>query len=294
MDFTSTGLIAQIKRRALIPSSQNLFTDSDLIAMLNEELQNRVIPYILAVREDYFLTYNEYTQNGSTTEIDIPKNAIGNKINQVNIYTASSDDSFFASVPRLTVSQINDYYGGYYIQGSKIKILPQAITNGQLRIYYYRRPSEIVATSKTAIISTVNTNTSIVCSTNLPANITTGSNIDIVSNEQPWDTIAERTAGTVLNATLDLTDTTDIETGYYVASRGESPFAQIPQDTIPLLIQAVVVRMMEYMGDTNGLQAALLTYAQMESDNRNLITPRVDAQPKKISAHRRLSRYLWK
>jgi hypothetical protein len=52
--------------------------------------------------------------------------------------------------------------------------------------------------------------------------------------------------------------------------------------------------MMEYMGDTNGLQAAILTYAQMESDNRNLITPRVDAQPKKISAHRRLSRYLWK
>ena len=294
MDFTSTGLIAQIKRRALIPTSQNLFSDSDLIAMLNEELQNRVIPYILAVREDYFLTYDAYTQNGSTTEIDIPKNAIGNKINQVNVYTASSDDSFFASVPRLAVSQINDYFGGYYIQGNKIKIFPQAITSGQLRIYYYRRPSEIVATSRTAIISTVNTNTSIVCSTNLPANITTGSEIDILSNDQPWDTVTQKTAGTVLNATLDLTDTTDIETGFYVASRGESPFAQIPQDTIPLLIQAVVVRMMEYMGDTNGLQAALLTYAQMESDNRNLISPRVDAQPKKISANKRLSRYLWK
>ena len=106
--------------------------------------------------------------------------------------------------------------------------------------------------------------------------------------------MAERTAGTVSSATINLTDTTDIETSFYVASRGESPFAQIPQDTIPLLIQAVVVRMMEYMGDTNGLQAALLTYAQMESDNRNLITPRVDAQPKKISGNRRLTRYLWK
>lgn len=293
MDFTSTGLIAQIKRRALIPTSQNLFTESDLIAMLNEELQNRVIPYILSVREDYFLTYDEYTQNGSTTEIDIPTNAIGNKINQVNIYTATSDDSFFASVPRLAVSQINDYFGGYYIQGNKIKIFPQPITSGQLRVYYYRRPSEIVATSRTAIISTVNTNTSIVCTTNLPANITTGAEIDIVSNNQPWDTITERTAGTVSSATINLADTTDIQANYYVASRGESPFAQIPQDTIPLLIQAVVVRALEYMGD-NGLQAALLTYAQMESDNRNLLSPRVDAQPKKISANRRLSRYLWK
>jgi hypothetical protein len=52
--------------------------------------------------------------------------------------------------------------------------------------------------------------------------------------------------------------------------------------------------MMEYMGDTNGLQAALLTYAQMESDNRGLISPRVDAQPKKISVKNRLSRYLWR
>ena len=46
MDFTSTGLIAQIKRRALIPTSQNLFTSSDIIDMLNEELQNRIVPYI--------------------------------------------------------------------------------------------------------------------------------------------------------------------------------------------------------------------------------------------------------
>ncbi|NDB61905.1 hypothetical protein EB001_26210, partial [bacterium] len=130
--------------------------------------------------------------------------------------------------------------------------------------------------------------------TNLPANITTGSLIDIVSNDQPWETITKRTAGTVSSSTLNLTDTSDIKTNYYVATRGESPFAQIPQDTIPLLIQAVVVRIMEYMGDTNGLQASLLTYAQMENDNRNLISPRVDAQPKKISSKNRIARYLWK
>jgi hypothetical protein len=49
---------------------------------------------------------------------------------------------------------------------------------------------------------------------------------------------------------------------------------------------------MEYMGDTNGLNASLLTYAQMESDNRNLISPRVDGQPKKIVSSKRLQRHL--
>ena len=294
MDFTSTGLIAQIKRRALIPTSQNLFTSSDIIDMLNEELQNRIVPYIMNVREDYFLTYDEITQDGTQTEIDIPYDAIGNKINQITLYTSTTDDSFFATIPRLTPSQINDYFGGYYIEGNKIKLYPKAISSGKLRIYYYKRPSEIVASTRWAIVSTINTNTSIVCSTNLPANITTGSDIDIVKNIQPWDTTRETTAGTVLGATVNLSNTSDISVGYYVCSKDESPFAQIPQDTIPLLIQSVVVRMMEYMGDTNGLQAGLLTYAQMESDNRGLISPRVDAQPKKISVKNRLSRYLWR
>ena len=294
MDFTSTGLIAQIKRRALIPTSQNLFISSDIIDMLNEELQNRIVPYIMNVREDYFLTYDEITQDGTQTEIDIPYDAIGNKINQINLYTSTTDDSFFATIPRLTPSQINDIFGGYYIEGNKIKLYPKAISSGKLRIYYYKRPSEIVASTRWAIVSTINTNTSIVCSTNLPANITTGSEIDIVKNIQPWDTTKETTAGTVSGATVNLSDTSDISVGYYVCSKDESPFAQIPQDTIPLLIQSVVVRMMEYMGDTNGLQAGLLTYAQMESDNRGLISPRVDAQPKKISVKNRLSRYLWR
>ena len=294
MDFTSTGLIAQIKRRALIPTSQNLFTSSDIIDMLNEELQNRIVPYIMNVREDYFLTYDEITQDGTQTEIDIPYDAIGNKINQITLYTSTTDDSFYATIPRLTPSQINDYFGGYYIEGNKIKLYPKAISSGKLRIYYYKRPSEIVASTRWSIVSTINTNTSIVCSTNLPANITTGSEIDIVKNIQPWDTIKETTAGTVSGATVNLSDTSDISVGYYVCSKDESPFAQIPQDTIPLLIQSVVVRMMEYMGDTNGLQAGLLTYAQMESDNRGLISPRVDAQPKKISVKNRLSRYLWR
>jgi hypothetical protein len=294
MDFTSTGLIAQIKRRALIPTSQNLFTSPDIIDMLNEELQNRIVPYIMNVREDYFLTYNEITQDGTQEEIDIPYDAIGNKINQITLYTSTTNDSFFATIPRLTPSQINDYFGGYYIEGNKIKLYPKAISSGKLRIYYYKRPSEIVASTRWAIVSTINTNTSIVCSTNLPANITTGSEIDIVKNIQPWDTTKETTAGTVSGATVNLSDTSDISVGYYVCSKDESPFAQIPQDTIPLLIQSVVVRMMEYMGDTNGLQSGLLTYAQMESDNRGLISPRVDAQPKKISVKNRLSRYLWR
>jgi hypothetical protein len=141
------------------------------------------------------------------------------------------------------------------------------------------------------LINSISPNTSVTCTT-LPVTITTGTSIDIVSNDSPFQTIKSVTAGTVAGSVINLSDTTDIETGFYVCLRDQSPYAQIVQDVIPLLIQAVVVRIMEYMGDTNGLNAALLTYAQMESDNRNLISPRVDGQPKKIVSSKRLQRHL--
>ena len=44
MDFTSTGLIAQIKRRALIPTSQNLFTSSDIISQMDDMELEKLMP----------------------------------------------------------------------------------------------------------------------------------------------------------------------------------------------------------------------------------------------------------
>lgn len=293
MDYTSSGLVSQIKRRALVPTSQNLFSTSDIIDMLNEELQNRIIPYIMSVREDYYLTYDEITANGVTTEYDIPSKAIGNKINQILLYTSTTDDSFFGKIPRLTAGQINDIFGGYYLESNKIKMYPDAVNTGKIRIYYYRRPSEIVATTSVYQVSSIVTNTSVTTGTT-PTSISSGTKIDIVSNNQPWDTTDELTAGTVVGSTINLTDTSNISTGYYVCLRGQSPYAQIPQDTIPLLVQAVVVRIMEYMGDTGGLQSAMMTYAQMESDNRALLSPRVDAQPKKIRTRNKIHSYLWR
>jgi len=233
--------------------------------MLNEELQNRIVTYIMSVREDYLLKYNDILQDGSTKEFTIPYNAIGNKLNSVSLYDNRDSNSFNIShVPRLALSQINEM-AGYYLEGNKIKVTPQAFNSGYLRVYYYRRPSDIVPLTSVGLISSIVTNTSITCAS-LPNTITTGTEIDIVSNDSPFQTIKSVTAGTVAGSVINLSDTSDIESGFYVC--------------------------LEYMGDANGLQNSMLTYAQMESDNRNLISPRVDGQPKKIVSSKRLQRHL--
>jgi len=292
LDFTTTGLINQIKRRALTPASQSLFVDNDFIAMLNEELQNRIIPYILSVREDFYLTYDDFTADGVTKEYSIPTHAIGNKINQVVLLQNNQSSNIaYTMIPRLTVSQIDDYYGGYFLEGNKIKIFPNAISSGTIRMYYYHRPAEIVQNADASFIVSINPGVSVTLSV-VPAVFSAGLSVDFLSPNQPWDSYKTETPTQILGSTLDLPNTTDISTGDFVALENKAPFAQIPQDLIPLLIQAVVCRIMEYMGDMQGMQAALLTYSQMESDNRNLFSPRIDNQPKKITASNKLSRYM--
>lgn len=296
MNYTSTGLISQVKRRALIPSSQNLFTESDIIDMLNEELQNRIIPYILNVREDYYLTYEEYDLSTQTiSELDIPERAIGNKINQVSLFQSnpsSTNINVSVNIPRLTNSQLDDLFSGYYFEGNKIKFSPAISgTSGKLRLYYYKRPNEIVLTTSCGLISSISSNVSITCAS-LPTTIISGVDIDIVKHSQPWDTVQSLDSITVSTLTISDSDTSNVSVNDYVCLRGESPYAQIPQDVVPLLVQSVAVRILEYMGDTQGLTNARETFEQMQSDNRNIISARADNQPKKIRSGNRITRFM--
>jgi hypothetical protein len=289
MNFNSSGLIKQIKRRALVPTSQSLFTDNELIDIINEELQNRIIPYVMNVREDYFLSYIDVNTSGQLlTEYTIPSDSIGGKIHQINIIT-NNDNDINSILPRITVGQIINGLSGYYIEGNKIKFYP-ALRQDKIRIYYFKRPAEVVNLLDTATIDIVNP-TNIEC-ISIPTSIDTGTEIDIISSIQPWDKVATKTVLLKTSQILDLDNTNDIFVGYFVAKKGQSPFAQISQDIIPLLTQACVVRVMEAMNDQAGFQNAMMTYSQMESDNRNLISPRVTNQPKKISTINRLSRFI--
>ena len=59
--YTSDEIIKSVKRRIIMPTSQNTFTDQDLLDFATEEINMGLVPLILAEQEDYFL-YDEYIQ----------------------------------------------------------------------------------------------------------------------------------------------------------------------------------------------------------------------------------------
>jgi hypothetical protein len=287
MDFTSSGLITQIKRRAAIPISQNLYSNDDLIAILNEELQNRIVPWITSLREDYFLTDTSYATGEEITEFSIPRDSIGGKVKNVSIW---NNDKMSYILLKADENTLFDSRSGYRIENGKIKLYANKIINGTLKISYYKRPNEIVSSLNAALVSSVSTGNLSVATT--PAEITTGSSIDVSSGKTPFE-VKFSGPVTVSVSTYSISDTEGIESGDYVSLKGKSIFAQIPQEVIPLLCQACVLRIMEYSGDYSGFQAALATYQQMESDSRNLLIPKVEFPVKKTLNRLGLTRWLW-
>jgi hypothetical protein len=288
MNFTCAGLIEQVGRKGSIPDNQILYSNADIINFLNEELQNKIVPYIASILEDYFLAEKSYQADGNTKEYLIPPDSIGNKIKSVSIW---NDGIQLNQQPRLDYNNLVSTVSGYYIFNNKIIFYPKAIISNTIKISYYKRPNVITDTyyKITGISNGASTTLTVDVD---PTALANNTEINIVSKNSPFvillSTIVSNTTTTTI--VIPLTDTLSI--GDYVSLSGTSAFPQIPQEIIPLLVQAVEVRIMESIGDYNGFQASVATYQQMSSDNMVLISNRNEYPVRKIKNVNKISRWI--
>lgn len=291
-DYTTTGLISQIRRRSSMPDSQNLFTDDKLIDMINDEFVAKILPFVVSFHEEYYLSTVSYTTDGSTTEYDIPSDAIGSKMKDVQLW--DSNGNMLGPLTRLSPSELSWGVSGYYIENNKIVMYPDAINTGSiLKILYYKRPNSIIPVSESAKVTSVTstTTTTVVCQS-IPANIVNGSTIDIVQATPPFKIKATKTITAINVNDFTIPLTTGISAGDYVCLTGDSVVAEIPAECYVLLAQAVVLRCLEALGDSGGLQIAASIYEGMKADVQNLLTPRVENEPKRIYLPYSLRRYV--
>lgn len=279
MDFTCAGLIEQISRKGSIPDNQTLYTNSDLIKFLNEELQNKIVPYVASIMEDYFLAEKTYQADGNTKEYLIPTDSIGNKIKSISVW---NDGIQLNQQPRLDYNNLVSTVHGYYIFNNKIIFYPKAIMSNTIKISYYKRPNNITDLYyKITGISSNSISTTLTVDID-PTALSNGTSIDIISKNSPFVINLNTSITSTTSTTIVIPLTTLVNVGDYVSLEGSSAFPQIPQEIIPLLVQAVEVRIMESMGDYNAFQASVATYQQMSMDNMILITNRNEYPVRKI------------
>lgn len=310
--LTSTTLIETIKREGLIPASQNTFTDSDFLAMANQEIRISLIPSILQYHEEYYVRDSEaIALEANVSSYPIPYRAIGGKFRAL-FYQDSSGN--LRSMTRISPDDRPLYQGSvndnnciiFYISGNEVVLLPGvgATPTGSLVFSYYLRPNELVDENRTSMITgiSVGASTTVYTVDSIPQNLTsfvqdgvsltgfsTMSKLDVLQSKPGHKTICfdiTPTAIDTTNKTITFNNTdleSSIVVGDVIAFAGECIIPQIPSDLHDVLVQRVILKCNSALGDAQGVQIVSARVAEMEKNTGTLVDNRSEGNPQKIN-----------
>jgi hypothetical protein len=295
LSMNSDDLLTSIKSRALIPTAQNAFSNDDLLNFATEELNLKLVPCILSVREEFYVTDETVPLVANQSNYKIPYRAIGGRLRYV--YHTQNDGRDVA-LAQLNIEDLIEYQGasasfqstGFYVQNDEIILVPSitGAVNGSLKYKYYLKPNSIVDLTRGARITAINTSNGQITVASVPSNITASSEVDFIGSTgnfktKGFDIVATNVNSTTKVITVAAADIpSDLAVGDYICTAGESVIPQIPSELQVMLAQAVACRVLEALGDTQGLQNANAKLTEMEQKLVTLIDSRVEAPSKKV------------
>lgn len=292
MDFTTTGLLADIRRRAMLPATTTTGTaDADLLALANAELWLNVSADILAAREEYGATYTDTALSG--TEYRIPYRAVAQSIRLASLRNSSG---LTMNLNRVRPEQVEQWAGsgassfGFYVRGGYLVLVPSvssAFTT--LRMDYIARPSELTATATDwGVVTTINTATGAVGFSGSGA-FSTSANVDFVSSKPGFDVMAAEVTPTAVGAgTLTVAATSlpaGLAVGDYICVAAKAPVPTIPAEFHPILAIRTARTVCVALGDH--AQAKVLDDQLEEAEEnagRVVLSPRTPGNPQKAVA----------
>lgn len=289
LTYATDSLIAAIKRRGSIPTTQSLFTDQQFVDIANDEMEVTIAPLLMSAAEEFFVRTVDVSVTAAAVpvEVEIPKQAIGMRLREVAWVDLINGN--LRSIPRLDLDRVTSPqsiydrgYGGFFIQGNKL-ILTPSNSGGTLRLYYYARPLNLCLLTAAGRVTSVDMVNNIIVVNNVPNDWVTGDTVNLVESSQPFQTRGEvRTIVGISSPSITLDDVSGISVGDYVALEGYSPVPQLPVEAHKVLAQAAAVKCLEAMGDTQGMQVGESKLQQNLAALLDVIAPRVSGEVLKV------------
>lgn len=293
--MTTSTLIDSVKRRAMIPETQQTFQEADFLAFANEELDIGIIPHVLSYHQDFFLHTELVPIIPNQSRYQLPSRAVGNKLREV-AYQDTSGNIFEMSrigigdLPSYQNNVIQNSFTLFYIEGSELVLVPETGSSpiGSIRFSYYLRPNELVDESRVAIVTGINFTTGDISVASVPTNITLGQTLDIIQTKDPHETMSLDVYPTAINSITKVISFNPsdlppkLAIGDHIALSGETIVPQVPSDLHSMLAQRVAARCLEALGDMQGLQSANAKLSEMEVKTGMIIDNRVEDAPQKI------------
>jgi hypothetical protein len=168
---------------------------------------------------------------------------------------------------------------------------------GALAFYYYLRPNSLVKDSQVASIVAINRTTGELSLSSIPAGYTlysaASNNVlltgyDFVKAKSPHNILSIDVAAININNTTKVITVNpasipkDLEIGDYMTLAGQTCVPNIPTELHMVLAQRVAQRVLEAIGDTEGLNNATAKVAEMENKLSTMMDNRVEGAPRKV------------
>lgn len=245
----------------MLPSTNEALSDTDYLSFCDEELKTYIVPLMMSTMEEYFVAVKDQTVTANISSYAIPYRAMGGNLRAVQFNPQGSSSSVYVDLPRIEPENESGYgYGGggpcgYKLQNNSVVLIPAPSAAGTLRLQYFQRPNNLVATSAVGTITSINTGTNTVTCSNVPTSFTTALTYDLVKATPGFDlyafdqAISARVTGASGTVTFSNTLPTGLAVGDYVCLATESPVAQIPYELHALLAQAVTATAQQALGD---------------------------------------------
>lgn len=292
-NYLVDNLVTSVRNRYIQPVSQNLFQDTDIVALLDEEMRSYIVPLINSVREDNWTLNVDQAVTGANS-YTIPVRAAGGILRDVVFVDPNGNE---IALSRLSPAQIKAtfpfgfqlplYTFGFYLQYDQFVPYPQqtqTATAYTLRMKILRRPNNLTLSSNCAQITAVASN--IITVSNLDTTWSTSTLFDIIQNFPLFVSISDDTVITNINtATNQITLSsapTGLAVGMYLCPQYMSCIPQMIYEAYPMLIQRGVVALARSLGDSQGTELAEKEYEKMKVAFIGMIEPRVELSGKKI------------
>ena len=297
--LTGNKMINSVRKRTFVPDDTSVFTDDDILEIIDEEMNVQVLEKLQILHGDN-LTVTIDIPRSEDGSYRMPDRALGNKLRDVSIVQGQR----LYELAQISVGSLPDYNNGnfaeydmnlFYIENNKIKVINNARAYDSIRMRFYIRPNVLTKLDQAGIINSIvvdkSANTLTLGLSQVGRNFTSTKQYDIVASRSPnkiqaygLDAVSVSTGSTgiVVFNLDDVTDHADLIVGDYVTLAGETPVPNIPTEMHPLLAQAAAVNILESLGDTEALQNANARMDKMSRSVQVLIDNRVELAPKKI------------
>jgi hypothetical protein len=304
MAWLADDLLSDVRRSGMLPdSSPSGVADADILAHANKELQSRLLPLVMSVREEFYVQIAQQSLVANQQGYRIPARGIGNKLRDVLLLL---NDNTIRNLVRLAPEQYAEiitttgpYPWAFYLESDSVMLVPTPSTTSActLQLKYLIRPNFLVKSDATATptVTTVQANTPSTGLTRINHSATgtdlhTSTKLDIVAAKPGFRTLVISATPTASGNGYVVFNSSDVPSdfstannaGDYISAEQTSPVIQLPPELHNLLYQRTLCRVLQSIGDLESLQAAEANAVEMERGALTLISNRTEGEPKKV------------